>query len=117
MIHSLTGGPNIPWKRVETPIIETIDMGTFAVALSKSRDVFKGIFTWNLGFNWEQAYNPNFPFNPKDAAAPIKSPTMAGGLFTMKKSYFEYLGTYDEEMKIWGGENIEMSFRVSQTHI
>ena len=102
---------------METPIIETIDMGTFAVSLSKSRDVFKGIFTWNLGFNWEQAYNPNFPFNPKDAAAPIKSPTMAGGLFTMKKSYFEYLGTYDEEMKIWGGENIEMSFRVSQMHI
>ena len=38
---------------------------------------------------------------------------MAGGLFTMDRAYFNYLGTYDEEMKIWGAENLEMSFRVS----
>ena len=48
-----------------------------------------------------------------DAAKPIRSPTMAGGLFTMDRAYFNYLGTYDEEMKIWGAENLEMSFRVS----
>ena len=41
---------------------------------------------------------------------------MAGGLFTMDRAYFNYLGTYDEEMKIWGAENLEMSFRVSQQY-
>ena len=37
---------------------------------------------------------------------------MVGAAFAIDKKYFGELGGYDTGMKVWGGENLEMAWRV-----
>ena len=37
---------------------------------------------------------------------------MVGAAYAIDKKYFEEIGSYDEGMTVWGGENLEMAWRV-----
>ncbi|XP_063223689.1 polypeptide N-acetylgalactosaminyltransferase 35A [Bacillus rossius redtenbacheri] len=93
---------------VVMPIIDIINSDTFAY---KASPLVRGGFNWGLHFKWE-----NLPLGTlatdEDFVKPIRSPTMAGGLFAIDRLYFEELGEYDSGMNIWGGENLEISFRI-----
>ena len=70
-----------------------------------------GGFDWTGHFTWINRRETDAQREPTRAT---KSPTMAGGLFAVDRSYFFEVGSYDENMQIWGGENLELSFRVWQ---
>ncbi|UJR25895.1 hypothetical protein I4U23_007243 [Adineta vaga] len=96
---------------VVTPVIDVIDDTTFKYNYGAVSSLSVGGFDWNLQFNWHGIPERERK-RRKHELEPVRTPTMAGGLFAMSKLYFEELGTYDAGMDIWGGENLEMSFRI-----
>uniref|UniRef100_A0A914W2I9 Polypeptide N-acetylgalactosaminyltransferase n=1 Tax=Plectus sambesii TaxID=2011161 RepID=A0A914W2I9_9BILA len=96
---------------VVCPVIDVIDDNTFEYHYSKAYFTNVGGFDWSLQFNWH-AIPERDRKNRKRAIDPVPSPTMAGGLFSIDRAYFEKLGTYDPGFDIWGGENLELSFKI-----
>ncbi|KAK3108547.1 hypothetical protein FSP39_010398 [Pinctada imbricata] len=93
---------------VIAPVINAISSSSFSVDNSEMHNI--GVFDiYGMYFNWG-----HLPDNLKKKvlSEPVVTPTIAGGLFSMSRDYFTRLGTYDQGMDIWGGENLELSFRV-----
>lgn len=96
--------------RVVCPIIDVISDETFEYI--PASDMTWGGFNWKLNFRWYRVPQRELDRRKNDHSLPVRTPTMAGGLFSMDKEYFELLGKYDPGMDIWGGENLELSFRI-----
>lgn len=98
--------------RVVCPIIDVISDDTFEYVTAS--DMTWGGFNWKLNFRWYRVPQREMERRGGDRTQPLKTPTMAGGLFSIDTDYFNKIGKYDEGMDIWGGENLEMSFRIWQ---
>ncbi|KAK4308027.1 hypothetical protein Pmani_020257 [Petrolisthes manimaculis] len=96
--------------RVVCPIIDIIHEDTFQYV--RSFELHWGAFNWNLHFRWYTLGQRELQERRKDITEAYRTPAMAGGLFSIHKDYFYQLGSYDRNMDVWGGENLEMSFRV-----
>ncbi|KAL5279654.1 GALNT1 family protein [Megaselia abdita] len=99
-------------RTVVCPIIDVISDETFEYVTAS--DQTWGGFNWKLNFRWYRVPQREMERRNNDRTAPLRTPTMAGGLFSIDKKYFYEIGSYDEGMDIWGGENLEMSFRIWQ---
>lgn len=95
---------------VVCPVIDSIDDNTLQYFYSTAKGVNVGGFSWDLLFNWHAVPKREIS-RRKSLAEPVYSPTMAGGLFSIDREFFEKLGTYDSGFDIWGGENLELSFK------
>ncbi|KAH8863871.1 putative polypeptide N-acetylgalactosaminyltransferase 10 [Schistosoma japonicum] len=94
------------YRTVTCPFIDVIDADT--LEYHAQDDGARGAFDWYF-------YYKRLPRLLKDRLNPEKpfdSPVMAGGLFAISKKWFWELGGYDPELRIWGGEQYELSFKI-----
>ncbi|XP_023237259.1 polypeptide N-acetylgalactosaminyltransferase 11-like [Centruroides sculpturatus] len=82
---------------VVCPVIDIINADTLQYSGSS---IVRGGFNWGLHFKWDSVSSSLLKMDI-DFIKPIKSPTMAGGLFAIDGKYFHNLGEYDEGMDIW----------------
>lgn len=96
-------------KTITLPGVETIKPQTL-----EYDNVIKDLYTWVGGLTWELMYTwtPVLGQKPNRSETPLRSPTMLGAAFVIRKDYFQELGFYDTGFELWGGENLELSFKV-----
>eukprot|EP00108_Taenia_solium_P004930 TsM_000408800 transcript=TsM_000408800 gene=TsM_000408800 len=111
------------WQKpdaVVCPAIANIDRFTLKIFRTDVRYTEDGWLSLRVGsFSWDGMYVFEHPprssvVKRQSNADTIESLTMPGGLFAMRRDYFFKLGGYDDGMEIWGGENLELSFRIWQ---
>ncbi|XP_076464804.1 N-acetylgalactosaminyltransferase 7-like [Babylonia areolata] len=100
-------------KTMAVPIVDGIDWDNFQYRPVYSSVHHRGIFEW--GFLYKESQVPKQELDRREHnSEPYRSPTHAGGLFAMDRNYFFELGGYDPGLRIWGGENFELSFKIWQ---
>ena len=62
----------------------------------KGHDTIIGGFDYSLTFNWYLLSQREEIRRNYDNSAPFRTPTIAGGLFTVERKYFYEIGSYDE---------------------
>uniref|UniRef100_A0A182PBN7 Ricin B lectin domain-containing protein n=1 Tax=Anopheles epiroticus TaxID=199890 RepID=A0A182PBN7_9DIPT len=93
---------------IAIPTIDQIDEYTMQLKADFGPKVF-GAYQWDLNFGWwgRAVMKKRYP-NPY---VPFDTPAMAGGLFSIERTFFERLGWYDEGFEMYGIENIELSMK------
>ncbi|XP_055533027.1 putative polypeptide N-acetylgalactosaminyltransferase 9 isoform X3 [Wyeomyia smithii] len=93
---------------IALPAIDWIDEHNFAYISNKSLSYY-GATDWGFQFAWRGRWDRKV--QPANRLEPFETPIMAGGLFSINRTFFAHLGWYDEDFGIYGGENVELSLK------
>lgn len=91
------------------PQIDSIDVTS--IAYDRWNYAAHGGFTWGMEYVWKYLPPQEAALHRKSPAEPFRSPTALGCALAIDRKFFFDVGAFDDGMYIWGGENIELSFR------
>eukprot|EP00927_Polykrikos_kofoidii_P036265 TRINITY_DN30617_c0_g1_i1.p1 TRINITY_DN30617_c0_g1~~TRINITY_DN30617_c0_g1_i1.p1 ORF type:complete len:613 (-),score=123.14 TRINITY_DN30617_c0_g1_i1:221-2059(-) len=85
------------YRRIVVPVITDLDINTWRQKSGKHGQG-KCYLTWDADFKWFESEDPYVPI-------------LSGGLLGISRRWWNETGGYDENMKGWGGENLDQSLR------
>lgn len=87
------------------PALDLIPQDNFRQYLKGTKGHWR--FEWNLNLIFTNPYGTN-----EVSRDPWASPATSGGIFAIRKDYWNQLGLYDAGMIGWGGDHIEATLKV-----
>lgn len=103
--------PIVRNRKIATlPIIDYFDCRTFEYYPGQEENFgTRGVIDWLLNFHELEKLEDD----QENPLRPFPNPIMLGCAFAIDRKFFiEELGGYDEDLKIWNGENYELSFKL-----
>ena len=100
-------------KSFVVPIIDVIDDKTLQYYNGNGIYFQIGGFTWSGHFTWidiPEREKARTNYNP---VAPVRTPTMAGGLFAVDREYFWEIGKKDDAFKEYDQFALNNSYQIS----
>ncbi|XP_061164827.1 polypeptide N-acetylgalactosaminyltransferase 13-like [Saccostrea echinata] len=95
---------------------KTVAMGVLDYVNAETLEYrFNDGYMTRYGFDWRMVFFETFFRQDqvgKTEADTRPGTVMVGAAYAIDSKYFGEIGSYDEGMKVWGGENLEMSWRV-----
>ncbi|KAK3102880.1 hypothetical protein FSP39_014610 [Pinctada imbricata] len=93
---------------VTAPILDVIDDMT--LTYQSPGNFVRGGLTWNLGYKYTAV--PTYTKLGLLPMDPYITPAISAGTFAISRQYLQDLGGFPSSMKIWGGEDVELSLRL-----
>ncbi|KAL8274921.1 hypothetical protein Esti_001121 [Eimeria stiedai] len=92
------------------PRVASIEAETFEVV---NGGIDTLAFNWSLGhMHRDEEIKAREENKNKEEGEPIESPIMPGGIFAISREWWNTLGGYDEGLRLYAGEEFELSFKV-----
>ncbi|XP_032312284.1 putative polypeptide N-acetylgalactosaminyltransferase 13 isoform X2 [Drosophila ananassae] len=89
-----------------SPLLDLIDPET--LSYRRGNEMLKGGFDWSLHFHWLKRRLGR----KERPEAPYKSPSFSGGVLMISREWFLKLKFFNPNLKIWGGESIELAIKL-----